>query len=796
MSRLFSKSTFKTALSCPWKLNYLNSDKFDNSSADDPFLAALAEGGFQVGELAKVYEDVPSKYDLDKPENLGADFLKRQAEAEEAGKGPLIPTNQDYLDRTKELLDSHDKINIAEAAFQWDHFFVRADILKKDGRKIELIEVKAKSFDSTQDKPLVKDSQATYAGYHKVNSDLKHYIYDVAFQKYVITRALPDYEVHAYLMMADKSRKADVDHLNQLFKIEHDYAVRFGEERKMSQAHIMPEAPAILAAAKVKVLSRMDVDEACDMIISGQTTEQVGNAALYSQQAQDAKNAADYAEKMTRYTEGRAAGNNRLREPKKPAPAPLPPSAYNSWMDNRTFEAFVSYASSRYCAGLPYSADAVLSGECFGCEFTSDTPERCGKRQCWLRYTSPDKFESEPLIERLNGAALGAKRSTWIEEGKFYMSELTPDDLPTYLAPDPKKGRANHSSDADLTGGLDHYQRKWLQIALETGKVKDLPRAIADCITHHTYLDVEGLRKEMAAWTYPLHMIDFETTAVALPFYKGMKPYEQVAFQFSHHIIRKKDDGSFEIEHAGQYLNEHVEEFPNFHFVRELKRQLCNDEGTVFRYATHENSILRAIAGQLEASSEHDKDVLIEFIRSITHNDDSKNGPVYKGPRDMVDLLEVVKHYFYQLDEMHGSNSIKQVLPAVLNSSKFLQEKYSKAIYGTDIKSCNFSADEPKAWIVRDEKGNVESPYHLLDSVGELIGLTDAQIAELERKEQDDEEFLVANGGAALTAYSKLMFTEGGSDMNEALRLALLRYCELDTMSMVFIWEYFQHSLK
>ena len=32
--------------------------------------------------------------------------------------------------------------------------------------------------------------------------------------------------------------------------------------------------------------------------------------------------------------------------------------------------------------------------------------------------------------------------------------------------------------------------------------------------------------------------------------------------------------------------------------------------------------------------------------------------------------------------------------------------------------------------------------------------------------------------------------------MNEALREALLRYCELDTMSMVFIWEYFYQSIK
>jgi hypothetical protein len=57
-------------------------------------------------------------------------------------------------------------------------------------------------------------------------------------------------------------------------------------------------------------------------------------------------------------------------------------------------------------------------------------------------------------------------------------------------------------------------------------------------------------------------------------------------------------------------------------------------------------------------------------------------------------------------------------------------------------------------------------------------------------EEGEEDELTIANGGAALTAYSKLMFCKG-ADMNSALRTALLRYCELDTMAMVFIWEYF-----
>ena len=413
------------------------------------------------------------------------------------------------------------------------------------------------------------------------------------------------------------------------------------------------------------------------------------------------------------------------------------------------------------------------------CEFhcIADSDKKDGKRECWLTQVTEDDYDHRPLIATLNGSSLSTNRGKWVSEGKYFMDQLTETELKPFNEKTPN------------AQGLDDYQRKWLQIGLETKNDAILSR-FKDNLIGNTYLNVEGLREEMAKWKYPLHMIDFETTAVALPYYIGMKPYEQVAFQFSHHIIYK--DGR--IKHAGQYLNEDVTKFPNFEFVRELYHQLKDDEGTIFRYATHENSILRAIAGQLADSNELDKDELIAFIRSITHNHDEKKGELYDGPRDMVDLLQVVKRYFYQLDEMHGSNSIKQVLPAVLNSSEYLKQKYSQPIYGSLIPSCNIGATQPKAWITLDANGHVESPYHQLDSVGTLIGMSEEDMNQMEQLSTDEKDFEVANGGAALTAYNKLMFCEG-EGMNDALRQALLRYCELDTMSMVFIWEYFHDMI-
>ena len=49
-----TKSRFKLALSCPTKLYYgKKENNYENTQTDDPFMKALAEGGYQVGELAK-----------------------------------------------------------------------------------------------------------------------------------------------------------------------------------------------------------------------------------------------------------------------------------------------------------------------------------------------------------------------------------------------------------------------------------------------------------------------------------------------------------------------------------------------------------------------------------------------------------------------------------------------------------------------------------------------------------------------------------------------------------------------
>ena len=688
--KLFTKSAFKIALECPNKLYYYrNPDVYANADTEDEFLQALAEGGFQVGELAKIYCGVPPENDI---EELDYDSALR---------------------RTQELMQQQ-QVNIAEAAFRYGNLFVRVDILRRDGHVIDLIEVKAKSWDPSADKFVGSRPKGS------VQSGIRPYVYDVAFQKYVVSQALKElypnetFTVRVRLMMADKSKTADINGLNQLFKIK-----KVGKLAEVERADNIDQ---VLAKSHVQVLTAFDVDELCDQVIAGNTGEQ----------------------------------------------------GKDGFMLNMKFLDYVNSMSKYYCDNKPFP-DITLGAKCFKCQFHSDGTDGKldGYRECWKAAAHfADSDFDKPLVKDLWGGNLSTKRDQWTKEGIYKMADITEDLLP------------RHTGKESL--GLDHLERKWLQIAMATGNKDLLNDYASDILDCGAYLDVDGLRQEMSKWQFPLHMIDFETTAVALPYYVGMRPYEQVAFQFSHHVIEKTGDGGYTIRHAGQYLNEDVSQFPNFEFVRALREQLAHDEGTIFRYAPHENSILNAIRCQLEESSESDKDELIAFIDSITHDTkDKRKG----GPRDMVDLWEVVKRYFYEPKEMGGSNSIKVVLPAVLNASQFLKDKYSKPIYGKEIPSQNISSTDPIAWITTDAAGHVENPYHLLPSVSSLLGIG---VIDDDMLENLGEDMTIANGGAALTAYNKLMFCDGS--MTPALREALLRYCELDTMAMVFIWEFFHHE--
>lgn len=652
--KYLTKSRFKIALDCPTKLYYQSIKEYENKKEQDSFLQALAEGGYQVGELAKCY--YAGGYDITEI-------------------GHQVP-----LDRTNELLKLENVI-IYEAAFQFENLFIRVDVLEKKGGVVNLIEVKAKSYGGGGSEEFL-----TSKGF--IESGWNDYLQDVAFQKYVMSLACPNLQITAHLMLADKSKKASVDGLNQLFLLEKDSNGRVSVRKSSTISNSVLGDP---------ILSIVNVDEIVNRIISDD---------IY---------------------------------PKKPEI--LFADKIRLWANN-------------YNSGTKMISPIGVN--CFGCEFNTLNPlMKSGFNECWKQngyYT--DEQLRKPMINKIWNFRGKGKL---LDEGVVFMEDVEKEHL----------GR----TEPGKNGTLSNAERQWMQIEKEKLKNDEF------------YLDRSGMKDRMKSFTYPLHFIDFETSMVAIPFYKGQRPYDQIAFQFSHHIMYENG----RVEHAGEYIEVERGKFPNFDFVHHLKAELDKDCGTIFRFATHENTVLNQISRQIIASDPvnlPDKEELLEFIYSITTDKDSKRKD---GDRNMVDMCQMVKDYFFD-PRTGGSNSIKAVLPAVLGRSEHIQQRYGKPIYGRNsvIKSLNF--EDGWIWVQFNEHGKVIDPYKLLPKLFDDI---DNNL--LETTMVNDE---LNNGGAALTAFAKMQFTEMSNLERKQIVAGLLKYCELDTLAMVMIYEFWKNETE
>jgi len=646
-----TKSRFKLGLECPNKLFFTDNLQYANKKIEDPFLEALAKGGFQVEALAR----------LSYP-------IGRFVDAENWDYDKAVQITEDAFYK--------DKICLFEAGFAFENLFIRTDIIEKNGSQVKLIEVKAKSINPTDDYAFIGKKGGISSGW-------KPYLFDLAFQKFVAQKAFPDLIFTAYLMLADKTKPASVDGLNECFRIHKDSDPRKEIEMRVGSIEEIDES----------VLCEINVDDVIDEIIAGKHEYLHGYNFIDS---------IDFLKKH--------------------------------WLEKSYANWPVKHSPCKQCE-FKANKEELDQGLLSGFEF-------CFTKQLNLRKVD---FKKPTILEIWD-----CRDGKLLDSGLLMMDQLSPEDLK--IKPE--------------AGKISRTERQWLQVE----------KAVSGDRT--PYILKDELKDEMHSWVYPLHFIDFETSAVALPFKKGRKPYEQTAFQFSHHTV--SEDGT--IEHKTEFINAIPGEFPNFEFVRALKDALGNDKGSVFRFADHENSIVNAIIPQLADSNELDKEELINFLRTISHSTKDSTEK-WCGERDMIDLRKIVLNYYYN-PLTNGSNSLKYILPAILNTSEFLKGKYSKPIGVINLSSKNFGDEH--VWL-HFENGKSINPYQLLPKLFSEweVEKIDETISGLET---------VADGGAALTAYSKLQFTDMSSEERKELEKSLLKYCELDTLAMVMLFEHLKYD--
>lgn len=393
---------------------------------------------------------------------------------------------------------------------------------------------------------------------------------------------------------------------------------------------------------------------------------------------------------------------------------------------------------------------APIGAQCASCEFKAAPSDnlRSGFHECWKEANSwsDDDFTAPTLLD------------LWNYRGKQKLMDVDVRRL--------SEVTQKHLNYAPGDDGLSNSARQWMQVQWSTNDVSEELKSAGFFIDH------EYMAKEIDRWRFPLHFIDFETSTSALPFHIGMNPYESVAFQFSHHTLER--DGS--LRHANQFLLAEAGKFPNYEFARALQAALSENDGTVFMWSSHENTILSHIIKQLNTRSDapEDKTELIAFLETL----------IKDGSRAMIDLKIIAqKGYFHP--STNGSNSIKTVLPAVLESSAFLRERYSKPIYGADngIPSLNF---RDMTWWKEDAQAVVQAPYN---------ALKDNPVADQPAAAVDSDDLEIAGGGEASMAYGRLQFEALPAETQTSIKDKLLRYCELDTLAMAMIVEAWKAEL-
>lgn len=134
---------------------------------------------------------------------------------------------------------------------------------------------------------------------------------------------------------------------------------------------------------------------------------------------------------------------------------------------------------------------------------------------------------------------------------------------------------------------------------------------------------------------WPRYYLDFESIQFTVPIWPGTRPYEQLPFQWSCHVEHRSN----ELEHR-EFLDLSGE--PPMRVFAESLLEAVGKEGPIVVYSSFEKTVLNGLRRRYPDLAEPLNDVIAR----------------------LVDMLPWVRRHYYHPD-MHGSFSIKKVLPTV-----------------------------------------------------------------------------------------------------------------------------------
>lgn len=146
---------------------------------------------------------------------------------------------------------------------------------------------------------------------------------------------------------------------------------------------------------------------------------------------------------------------------------------------------------------------------------------------------------------------------------------------------------------------------------------------------------LDGARRELEALAYPRYYLDFETIAPAVPMWRGTRPYEALAVQWSCHI--EEAPGRFRHQ---EFLD--LSGDPPMHPLAVALIECLGKSGPVLMWTRYEETVLNNLA---------------ELYPDL-------EAPIAGIIKRLFDLHPVVKKNYYH-PRMLGSWSIKAVMPTI-----------------------------------------------------------------------------------------------------------------------------------
>lgn len=259
---------------------------------------------------------------------------------------------------------------------------------------------------------------------------------------------------------------------------------------------------------------------------------------------------------------------------------------------------------------------------------------------------------TDEVIEKMDGIEDRIKEQFEIVKSRFYDEEKWRKHCDSYSScpmPDLDFGEINETSIFNLYYGgnkvLELFDKGIRDIKEIPGtfRLNSKQEIQFKCTKEETeHIDKQSLKKFLGTLKYPLFFLDFECYSMAIPRFDKQKPYQQIPFQFSLHII---DFPGLPPRHVMFLAND--KEDPRDEFIEKLVSNLKPNGSIIVYHQAFEKSVLRKLIEYDPQTEFFFEDVISRF----------------------VDLIVPFRNFDFYSPKQQGSFSLKKVLPSLTEKS-------------------------------------------------------------------------------------------------------------------------------